>query len=278
MKNIYKYIITAVIVVGMMLFAGCGTLDIKAEITEDNLVTYSYTIIVTEIEDDEKNNKSIESLLIAINSHWNDIGFDSELTTDNETSTLTCTMQKQCDSRQQAFETLHEFMTNEITLFDSAEYSYIKDYYKEEYLIQSQINLKGIVSDQVYEVYPAVVGENIDEVLDSIVCKAVFSLPVNQSETSDVIKTETKTFDIPLDQAVNISIDGQIANNANAQYEKDLIAEQEDRQSKLIIYAIIGAVGLIAVVVQLIIFIKSGKKEKNKIQTENEDDNSGDDM
>ncbi|MEX1377781.1 MAG: hypothetical protein AB1Z23_09990 [Eubacteriales bacterium] len=254
MKHFLKYIITTLIVVSAIFLVGCAEINIDASISDENLVSYTYTMHFSDLDEDDPNTKALESLLLEINSHWKDNNFDSELTSEGSDTTLICKMEKQCETREEAFQVLYEFMTNEITLFDDVSYTYTKDFYKEEYSIVSHIDLTKMIDDEIYEAYPAIVGENIDDFAQNIKCTVTFSLPSNESDDDEIVQSKTTT-QLSFLEPTEIDINGLINNNENIRYENSLLEAKDDNTRKAIIY---GGVSLVLIVVGglLLIFRK----------------------
>ena len=268
MKKYLKHIILAITILSVFLLAGCAEININASISNENLVIYTYTLNFNELDEDNPNTKSLETLLIETNSYWQDLGFDSELTSEGDTTTLVCTMQKQCATREEAFQALYEFMTNEITLFDDVSYTYINGFYKEDYSIVSHLDLSKIIDEEIYEVYPKIVGENVDDFAQSINCTVTFSLPVNESTETDALSQSQTVTAVGFSEPAEINISGYINNNENMRYENSLLEEKSKTMKALIIF---GGASLLAVILAVILLIFRKKMLKSNKQEDKEE-------
>ncbi|MBN2879951.1 MAG: hypothetical protein JXN65_10045 [Clostridia bacterium] len=246
-----KIILTAIILMTIFVFSGCADIWIDAEITQDNLVTYSYILNFTGLDKDDPNYGQLELFLLDIQRYWEQNGIICSTDITDESIVLTGTMQRQCADREEAFNTLYEFMTNKITPFESVTLNYNSDFYSSSYILDAAIDLSGVLDQEVYEVHPQLVIDDITEFLQNSKCTAVFTLPYSETaDSKEVIPKET-IVNIPLDAPVKISISGSAASIENMQIEKNLMLKVKTQRALIIISAV-SAVGAVAALIILI--------------------------
>lgn len=266
MKNINKLLIAALLFLLAIAFTGCAELNIDAEITPDNLVTYSYTLNFTELDEDDPNYTELQLFLMDVAEHWEQYDVEADITTSPTSMSLTGVMQKQCASRNEAFSTLYEFMTNEISLFDNASLDYNEDYYTANYNLTADIDLTGIVDEQIYDIHPSIVDNDVDEFMENIKCSATFSLPANDSADEMNIVSAVSVYDIPFNAPYSILINGMVTDNQKAAEENALISKQGKLRTTMIISGVIALAALVGIVVLILISKRKHKTEQAEIE------------
>lgn len=261
MKIRIKFLLFILTLTIITIFTGCTEFNISASIDKDNLVNYSYVITITGLDNPSENYNEAVSYLDEMGAHLDEAGFETTIEKEEGLLKMTSVIQKSCTSRQEAFGELYNCMTNSVSPFIDVEYEYNLNYYYEDYYLKANINLDGMVDDDVYEIYPSIVGDDIDEFLSSLKCTYTISLPENESTETDIITQKTITGSIPLDAQTEILVSGKINNNANVFYEKELLG----KWNKNILMLAGGILITILAVIGIIIFsraIKANNKEK----------------
>lgn len=247
-KNI---ILSAILLLILLVSTGCADIRIDAEITQDNIVTYSYILNFTGLDKDDPNYGQLELFLMDIQSYWEQNGIICSTNITDESLVLTGTMKQQCESREDAFNTLYEFMTNKITPFESVTLNYNGGFYSSSYILDASIDLTGVVDQEVYEVHPQMVIDDIAEFLQKSKCTAVFTLPYSETADSKEVISKETIINIPFDTPVEISISGTAASIENIQLEKYLM-NKVNTQRALTIISAASALGALAVLIMLI--------------------------
>ena len=265
MKKIIKYTISALIISLVLAFAGCAEFNIEGKITEDNTVSFSYVLKFTGMDKEEDlNYDQLELFLLDVQNYWEAKGVDATMNLYDDGMELIGLMEKKCETREEAFNTLYEYMTNEITVFDNVSLSYTGDYYEVAYNVSGSVDLTGIMDEQIYEAHPEIVIEDVDEFMQNLSCNITFSLPYNDSvDAVEIIQNETA---ISFTDTAAFNIDGVIKNNDLLQEEKDLLTEKgmlEADIKKYRLFTYIGA-GLLALVIIAIVVLNILGKKKNK--------------
>ena len=263
MKNKLKFIVITVILLMLIALGGCTEININASINEDNEVNYSYEVIITKIEREDINYQEAKAYLSKMMKYWQDKeGFKTSLTTDNAQLHMTAWLKEDCDTREEAFQVLYEYMTNSVSPFINVDYNYSQNFYYEDYSLNASINLEDIADEDIYTVYPSIVGDDVDEFFSNLKCTVNISLPHNDSEVSDDITQKVDIFGVPIAGEKHISVSGVINNNENVRYENNLMLTKARQKKTLIILS-----GAAAVFIALLIVIIILKKKKNKSDT-----------
>jgi len=261
MKNTTKYIAIILIVILTTIFAAaCTNVTVDALITEDNLVTYTYDIMVTDIDEDDINYDGIQLFFLDIKKYWEEEGLDCELLIGDGGIHLTGTLSKQCSTREEAFNTLYEYMTHKTSVFDDVTLNYTEDFYKASYSLVSHLDLRGIINEDIYSVYPEIVGDDVNEFIKGFKATVKVSLPTDADASSgveNIIQNELVT-DVTLDKLVEISLSGTITNTQNAASEA--VLKKSESVSRISIL-ISGSVALLSIV-SLIVLIVYNRKNK----------------
>jgi len=262
MKNKLKFIIISAVLAALLSLAGCAELNINASIDQRNVVDLSYEIIIPEIDQEDINYTETKSFLGKIMKYWTqEEGFDTHLDSSGNTLHLSAHLTKECASRQEAFQELYNYMTNSVSPFVNVTYDYNQNFYYEDYSLNAAINLSGIIDDDIYTVYPSIVGDDADEFLNNLKCTVTVSLPQNESDVSDAVTLNVVTVDVPVDSETEIAISGIINNNVNVRYENNLLATKA-YQKKMIIILSAAAAALVGVLVLIIVLRKKQKKKE----------------
>ncbi|MEX1376451.1 MAG: hypothetical protein AB1Z23_03145 [Eubacteriales bacterium] len=262
MDRIKKYIIAAVLLAFALAFAGCTELKIDASIDENNMLTYSYKIDVTDIKKDDINYDEVKLYLEKIEQHWEDNGYDAAISTYDGGISIYMEINEQYETRGAALAGLYKCMTNEISPFSDVDYTYNLNYYYEDYTLDASLDFSNIINEQIYTAYPGAVGKEADDFINSAKCTVTISLPINESIEDDVINQNTKSFDVPIDKRSSIHMQGKINNNENLEYERDLIAKSEKQKENVIISAIVLFVSILILAIVIILWGKWRKKKK----------------
>jgi len=263
MNSKTKYITLALIILTISILTSCAQFNIEAQITPDNLVTYSYTFNFDNMNEDKLNYEELKLFLLDIQKYWGDNGIKCDMNIYENNIEFIGTMEKQCETREEAFETLYQYMTNKISLFDNVTLNYTDNYYTTEYSLTSTVDLTGIVDEQIYEVHPTIVDEDVDEFINSLKCTATFSLPYNDNIDSLEIIQNKIVSDIALTSPTNIVIAGIIHNNDLKINEKDLLNKRNKQRISIIIFALLGLLTLCFSILLIVKLIKS-KDKPNK--------------
>ncbi len=217
-----KIIIAALILLTIMVFTGCADIKINAEITPDNLVTYSYIMEFTELDSGDPNYEQLEIFIMEIQKSWQENGVDCSTDITETSMSLTGTLQKQCADREEAFNTLYEYMTNNISPFESVSLDYNEDFYSASYALTAKIDFSGIIDEQIYEVHPQMVTDDVNAFLETVTCTAVFSLPYTTEENSTTAMQSEDIIPLSLDEPTDIAIARNVQNINNIALEKQL--------------------------------------------------------
>lgn len=270
MNKIKKYIIAAILVLSALLFSGCSEFIINASIDENNLMTYSYKIDVKDIDIDDINYMQVKGYMEKIQHHWESSGYDAEIFNYDDGISVYLEIKEQCDSREQAFAALYKSMTNDISPFVDVNYYYNLNYYYEDYSLNARLDFSETIDDDIYTVYPDVVGKDVDEFLKSAQCTVNISLPENKSTETDIISQNSQTFSSSLTEKINISMASIINNNANKIYEQELTAKKELEQKTMLIFFSIALVLIAALVVLIVLRKKKNAKLNDNTNQEND--------
>ena len=256
MKNTTKYLVTILIITLALVFAaGCTNVEVNASITEDNLVTYTYNILVDDIDDEDINYDEIRLFFLDIKKYWEEQGLDCELLLENAQINLTGTLSRQCENREEAFDTLYEFMTHKTSIFDDVTLNYTEDFYKTNYSLITHLDLSGVIDEDVYEVYPKIVGDDVNDFIDSFKAVVKFSLPtegVSEQGETMIIQSESST-EVTLEEPVEISLSGNISNIENTESEANLENVKAKSKNAMFISGIIALLSLAGLAVLIII-------------------------
>lgn len=259
MKNKLKYLlIFSLFIITIPVLSGCAEFSINASINQDNMVEYSYEIIIRDLADDDKNYSEAVSYLEELAAHFAEAGFSSSVEETESELEMTALIEKQCSTRQEAFEELYNYMTNSVSPFIDVDYEYNLNYTYEDYYLKANINLDGMVDDDIYTIYPLIVGDDVDEFLSNLTCSYNISLPQNESTEADIITQKIVSGNIPLDTQTEIFISGKINNNAHTLYEKELLKKWNNN----ILLLAAGILITILAVIAIIIFSRAIKKNK----------------
>lgn len=267
MNSIKKYIIAVVLLTFALAFAGCTEMKIEASIDENNTLTYSYKIDVTDIDKDDINYSQVQSYIEKIEDHWEDNGYEAAISTYDDGISIYMEIIEHYGTREEAFAGLYKCMTNEISPFADVDYTYNLNYYYEDYTLDASLDFSNIVYEEIYNVYPGAVGKEVDDFLNSFICTVTISLPINESITDDVISQNIKSFDVPIDGKSSIHIEGKINNNENLKYEQDLTAKMKKQKMTVIISYLVSFVGASALAMLIILWRKKkATRRKTKVE------------
>jgi len=261
MKKTTKYAATILIIALTVIFAiGCTNATIDASITNDNLVTYTYNIVVGDIDEEDINYDELQLFFLDIKKYWEEEGLDCELLLENDSINLTGTLFKQCTTREEAFDTLYEYMTHKTSAFDDVTLNYTEDFYKTNYSLVTHLDLSGIIDEDVYNVYPQIVGDDVNEFIDSFKATVKISLPTDGDASQGeekIIQSESVT-DVTLDEPVEISLSGVITNIQNIESENNLIKAES---GSIITIIISGSIALLSILILAILIILKRRQD-----------------
>ena len=262
MKKYTKLAVLALIFILSIALAACADISIDGGITAENEVSLTYTMQFNDLDRDSENYKELKKYLDDVVDNWKDAGFDSKLVKDDNSLTAECTISEICETREQAFEALYGMMTNELSVFDSVDYSYTKDFYKEEYMISGKIDISNIVDESIEENYPKHIMSAIEDFYENSTFKISFSLPYNDSDTTGEVGMKEFSKEVSFDNQTAFIFSGIIKNFANAEHERQVNAEKADYEKKILYSAIASGVLLLALLAIIIIKVVKGKKKK----------------
>ncbi|MEX1377975.1 MAG: hypothetical protein AB1Z23_10970 [Eubacteriales bacterium] len=264
MKRFLKFALIISAFVLSLALAGCGDISIDGGITAENTVSLKYTLAFNDLDRDSDNYTELKDYLDELKDNWEDMDFESKLVKEDNSLILECTMSQECESREQAFEALYGFMTNEISVFDNVEYSYVQGFYQEDYTISGKIDISDIVDSSITSKYPAHIMSSIDEFYKNSTFEISFSLPYNDSDTTGEVVQKAFSKEVSFDNQTEFEFTGIIKNFENAEHERQINSEKADYEKKILISAIASAVLLIALLVIIILKVKKGKKQKEE--------------
>lgn len=263
MNRIKKYIIAAAIVCFALVFAGCTEFVIDASINEDNTLTYSYKIDVSDIDSADVSYSQVKEYLHKVERHWENNGFDAKVSIYDNGIHVSTKIEEDFETREQAFAALYQHMTNDISPFVDVDYTYNLNYYYEDYTLDAALDFSNIIDSEIYNVYPDIVGKDVDAFLDTAICTVNISLPKNEGTEDDIISENIETVTSSLTGKSSINISGIINNNANKKYEQDLHAKRDLEIKNMIIFFSIALVLIVALIV-LIVLAKKKKKHSDE--------------
>ncbi|MEX1375880.1 MAG: hypothetical protein AB1Z23_00255 [Eubacteriales bacterium] len=262
MKKILKYLISTLSLIVVFALTSCAQFNIDAKITEDNFVSFSYILEFIELDKEDANYNQIELFLLDVKEHWEENGVVGHIETSDNSVRLTGKMEKQCETREDAFNTLYSFMTNEVSVFDNASLNYYESDYKAEYKLEFSIDMTGIVDEQIYESHPAIVDEDVNEFIKEFKCNISFSLPYNDDPKSLEISQKVSENIIPLDAPFNSIVDGIVLDNFAKENKGNLFAEKDRLERSIKIFAVVAGVSLVGIIILIVLRIVIIKKKK----------------
>ena len=262
MKNTIKYTLLTLVIITILAFTGCAEFNIDAKITADNFVSYTYTLNFTELDEEDPNYSQLELFLLDIKEHWEQNGVEGRIETTDTTIKLTGTMEQQCTSREEAFNTLYSFMTNEISVYDSVKLDYTETDYRADYNYELMIDLTGVVDEQIYEKHPTIVDEDVDKFMENFKCSSTFTLPYNDKPQSMEITEQITETAISLDAPIIYNVHGMVVDSAAKQHDENLLAQKSKLSRNIIIFSTIAIIAFLGIVAIVIVGSKSKKKAK----------------
>jgi|GEM_PF-2983704 len=272
MKKIKKYLVIIIATIVMLTITGCIDIIIDGQITEDNIAKLTYTLAFVDVKEKDDVYNSLMDFLYELTEYWQEEGFNADIVVDDDNVTALCMMEKQCETREEAFEALYGFLSNDITVFDKIDYTYNSNFYSENYAIDVVINFEGIIDENIYSEYPKIVGEDIDKAIEKTKCAVRFELPYIDSSTESTTSTKLFEQNVSFDRETRIHIEGIIDNVDNIEYEKDLQSKKGRQELLIIIFSILALLSVVSIVDILILKRKrkNGDSKSKYIRTKND--------
>jgi len=270
-----KLTLLAIIMILIAIFSGCATVEIDASIAPDNFVSYSYTLVFSNLDSEDPNYNQLRLFILDMQEYWEKNGVACDTSITESSISLKGTIQQQCASQEEAFNTLYEYMTNEISPYDNVTLAYNEDNFRTDYSIEADMDFSKVVDQKVYDVHPQIVINDVDEFLNTVKVTAVFTLPSNEGTESMVIESKTLNFDIPIDSPYSIKIDGTINDNEAAAREKQAGARVKRLGAAIAVSVVLAAASLIAIIVMIVIKLSAVRSAKKAKAVEEEEEQEG---
>ncbi|MBT3320030.1 MAG: hypothetical protein HN948_04080 [Clostridia bacterium] len=253
-------ILIALLLVAAFL-VGCTKVSMEYKLDLNNTLEVNYTLEIDKtIEEFE--DASYYDLKNAITAQLELQGLQVEV---NENATLLVisgTLEKQHDTRKEAYESLDAILKSEYSPFVSAGFEYSSSFFEDEYNFDAKIMLVDLIrrSD------PVVIPTDMQEVLTMYANESELSLTISlPGETVDTNadsqeysdNVTTTTWNLKYGDEKDISLNSIIVNQENVEYHENLTSST-NKIWRILLYC--GGGAALALVVFLIIFFVLRRK------------------
>jgi len=123
----------------LLLLSGCVSAQISYTLNEQNEAQAAYMLSV------ETADELSGGYINAIQKHWENQGFETELGHQGESSVLTGRMAQQSETRRQAAQSFFEMTGGEGSALQDAALEYIPGYERDEYRFSASISLEEVI-------------------------------------------------------------------------------------------------------------------------------------
>ncbi len=255
-----KYLVIIVIAILTLLFCSCGKFDIICSIDENNVAELRMDVNISK-EDLTRNNITyITRTINEIERHMQTNGYTAQSSRNSDTYSLSFTKRKECQSAQEALDTLLGFMSDDASPFSYVEGGYSESFFNDIYNINAELNLTSIISSDFMDSLTDSHREKIEDALDEFSATVQFDLYGNTAEYTGALLDSANSEELKLDTPISISRAVSIDHPANIQEHSSLnkrldeISLQKERYKLLLI--IIGALAGLLMIILTIHYIK----------------------
>lgn len=198
--------------ISALLFSACFKVSLTGIITPEYTAIYQVTAEIDLNGFEYSQQMLAQESLIKLHEYWSNIGYDSQISFDNEKYAIYFKTQKQCLSYEEAFEELYKLMTDYYSPLQALSYSYISYENYSQYQIKGSMDISHSLDNEVYDLLQENIKKIIEDEKESINANITFVLPNQENLTQDSSMTKSFVFDISPYRITEFEFSGNINN------------------------------------------------------------------
>ncbi|MHB1314756.1 MAG: LppM family (lipo)protein [Christensenellales bacterium] len=237
----------------------CACAEIKAEyaIDNENAVSVAYTILLDKTEY-EKDKTGYDEYMEKIKSYWISQGMAVEATMQDNTAGIQGKKTVHAATKEEAFNTLKEMLTDEYSLFATLDFQYAGSYIENDYYLSGTVSLKDVIRKEEGETIPEELSMSVINAAQSCDFAVKITLPGDIVSSNSGEKTSggglsSGIWHLKFGETTDMQFKTHYTDMANkANYES---LQTRETLYKLVFYACLalGAAALVTAVVLTII-------------------------
>ena len=254
----------------ILILSSCANADISYRLTDDEAVRIEYEL--SSPSDDENIPRYFESIA----AYWDDMGFSTETSDDDEFVTVYGKQSTFYDSMEEAATEFSAILTDEASLFYDVTFEYEPSYFEDNFSLSASVSLEDLIRQSEVQDIPSGEVEDLAESANGTYILTI-ELPGEVVETNaDEQDGQSCSWRLGYGEVTQIELKTTNVFDANVDYFETLTATQQHDRRLFLICAIAGGALLLAVIVVLI--VRRAKKKSNRYSQGNTPDISKIDM
>lgn len=253
-----KIFILLIILLAAVILVGCTKVSMEYKLDNDNTLRVAYSVVIDTTKEEFKDFKYY-NLKKAITEQWELQGIEVEVNETEEELSISGFLEKEHDTRQEAYESLASILKSEFSPFVSTGFEYASSYFEDEYNLSAKISLKDILRRSEAQVIPTDMQQMLTQFANESEFSISVSLPGEAVSTNADYKeytdgVTTSTWNLKYGDEKDIEFKSIIVNQENVDYHKNLT--DSTNLTKMIFIGCAAAAALVLIVFLIIFFVK----------------------
>lgn len=206
----FKYIFAFIIILSTAVFSGCIKIELKGEIDQNYLAVYQGSIELNLGKYEYSQQALAQESLLKLSTYWKSIGYESQVSIENDTYYVYFIKQIQCSSYEEAFEELFNLMSDDYSPFSDLSYSYTSYSSYSEYEYSGSLDISDFYDIDVYSDMQDSIKTTIDDELNNLDASVVFVLPNQDNASQPPSFTKTFTTELKYNETNEFNIKGKV--------------------------------------------------------------------
>lgn len=252
-----KLLLLIALLLAAAIFVGCTKVSMEYSLNLDNTLEVNYTLEIDKTVE-EFEDASYYDLKNAITAQLELQGLEVAVNENTSLLVISGTLEKQHDTRQEAYESLAAILKSEYSPFVKTGFEYSSSFFEDEYNFEAKIMLVDIIRRSEPQVIPTDMQEVLTKYANESEFSISISLPGEAVDTNaDSVESRndvtTNTWDLKYGDEKELVLNSIIINQDNVEYHENL-TKSTNQIWRIVLYCGGGAV-LVLIVFLIIFFV-----------------------
>ncbi len=246
------------LILSALLFSACADTTVAYRLSDDNCVSVDYQMVIT------PEGKDISDYTDRIIQYWNNLGFETDTTSDEGTTMLTGTKTVECVDTEEAAEMLADLFTKESSFFYGVEFRYTPSYFQDDFSLKASVSLENLLRQNESGGMPAAAAQSLlDKAAEGTYTLSIALPGEVVSTNADSQENGVCTWNLAYGEVTDIELSTTNEFSENTKHYEQLKAAQSRGMILAIALGVAGTAALIAAAV-LFATRKHSKPSGNK--------------
>ncbi len=241
----------------ILLLCACADVSVSYSLGDSDETDIEYTLDIKSIELDARN------FADSVSDYWNSLGFDTDISIESESVTVSGHKAVLYDDRQAAADSFSKALCGQESVFTSVDFSYSPSFEEDLYSFNAVASLEDIIRQSELQDIPQSELEALFTMANQGEYTLSVSLPGEITETNaDLVDGGVCTWKLDYGSQKQVSLSTRLDNTANLDEYADVTEKLSS--AGMLFRLMIASASLIVFVVIVLLIVRGVKKSRNQ--------------